>query len=372
MNALHKILSRAVISVCIAATLAGGDARSAEPTLARLTFWVPPEKQAEFAVAFDQRMLSLLKQQGLIESNEQGRPTIEGTLTWLFETSSAAEVLAVRSALESDPGWVSVLAEFEKVFGPVRGMSPYAGPFLDFAVYRAPAGPGKKLQVGPGRSKHLESGTSPWHTISKQGRIPGKDITAMLQTRDGNLWFGTDAGIVRFDGFAYETFTTEDGLASNYVKCIAEDREGNIWVGTGIWWHSGQGGGVSCYDGSRWVNYDEKDGLAGRDVAAILQDSRGAILSTADGIPDAWFCSMLFDRRGHLWIATSAGICRYDGKVFQALTIEDGLPSNFTNELLEDRRGDVWIGSPVGVTRFRPVLATGRRHGYLPSGLQSY
>ena len=219
------------LMMCLGALghLVGSECMAVESTLARVTFWVSSERQAEFAAGFDQKMLPILKQHGLVESNEQGRPTVEGTFTRMFEAGSPAEVLRIRSALENDASWVDSLADLERALGSIRDTSWTSEPYIH--VYRTPAGPGTPLRVGPGRSKRVKSGVGPWHTISMQGRIPGTYVGPIFQASDGTMWFGSDAGITRFDGFAYETFTTEDGLASDYVKCITEDREGNIWIG---------------------------------------------------------------------------------------------------------------------------------------------
>jgi ligand-binding sensor domain-containing protein len=56
---------------------------------------------------------------------------------------------------------------------------------------------------------------------------------------DAAVWFATDAGVSRFDGKAWTTFTTAGGLANNSVSAIAVGLDGALWFGTG--------GGVSRY-----------------------------------------------------------------------------------------------------------------------------
>jgi ligand-binding sensor domain-containing protein len=56
---------------------------------------------------------------------------------------------------------------------------------------------------------------------------------------DGALWFGTRGGVSRFDGGTWTTYTTDDGLADNYVTSIAVAPDGALWFGTF--------GGVSRY-----------------------------------------------------------------------------------------------------------------------------
>ncbi|MBI2503239.1 MAG: hypothetical protein HYW07_08395 [Candidatus Latescibacteria bacterium] len=61
---------------------------------------------------------------------------------------------------------------------------------------------------------------------------PGGKVTCAGSYRDG-VWFGVQGGEVRrYDGEQCTTFTTADGLASNWVQDFLEDRAGNLWIGT--------------------------------------------------------------------------------------------------------------------------------------------
>ena len=42
---------------------------TAIPTLARLSFWVPPERMAEFATDYEEKVIPILKRHGLVESS---------------------------------------------------------------------------------------------------------------------------------------------------------------------------------------------------------------------------------------------------------------------------------------------------------------
>src|SRR5262249_47293148 len=70
-----------------------------------------------------------------------------------------------------------------------------------------------------------------WET--SQG-LPQNCVKAILQTRDGFLWIGTQNGLARFDGLGFRTFdqSSVPALPSCDVDVLAEDREGHLWIGT--------------------------------------------------------------------------------------------------------------------------------------------
>jgi ligand-binding sensor domain-containing protein len=50
-----------------------------------------------------------------------------------------------------------------------------------------------------------------------------------MQDSKGYMWFGTDRGVCKFNGYKFETFTTADGLCYNTVFQIHEDYKKRIW-----------------------------------------------------------------------------------------------------------------------------------------------
>src|SRR5688500_4533381 len=50
-----------------------------------------------------------------------------------------------------------------------------------------------------------------WNTVDG---LPQNTVNATLQTRDGFLWVGTNAGLARFDGVRFRAFGLQDGLRS--------------------------------------------------------------------------------------------------------------------------------------------------------------
>ncbi len=83
-----------------------------------------------------------------------------------------------------------------------------------------------------------------------------------------------------------------------------------------------------------------------------------------DGLAATQVWDLLEDSRGYLWVATTWGLCRWDGERFDTFAPPEGLPSPTVRSLLEDRRGRIWIGTNNGLavydgTRIEALTAPG-------------
>src|SRR5580658_2924049 len=67
---------------------------------------------------------------------------------------------------------------------------------------------------------------------TKSGGLVNDFIRAMLETRDGSVWIGTDEGISRWHNGAIANFSEADGLAYFSIRALLEDRAGDVWIGT--------------------------------------------------------------------------------------------------------------------------------------------
>ena len=331
---------------------------AAKPTLARLSFWVPPERMAEFEIAYETTLAPLLKPHGLVASSERSRATADSVFSRLFELRASVEILIKEAALRRDAGWQATLRDLGAQFGTTES-NGLIGHRL--GVYRARAGSGKTIPLG----KKLGY----WRTYSVTDGLPSGHTRAGLLDRDGGLWFGTRGGVVRYDGQSWTTFTEKDGLTDNGVSAICQDREGNLWFATGALFGAG-GRGVSRYNGRNWTTFTAEDGLAHNNVRCILQDRDGVLwfgtqggasrynghafttLTTKDGLPDNDVRAVSQDRDGHLWFATKNGAGRYNGHAFTTLTAKDGLPDNDVWTVFQDRNGHLWFATRNGVGRY--------------------
>src|SRR5260370_39056437 len=71
-------------------------------------------------------------------------------------------------------------------------------------------------------------------TLTVEDGLPSNVVNAILQTRNGFLWIGTDAGLARFNGrhFIPIDFGLPRSGSQGVVRSLAEGPDGDLWVGT--------------------------------------------------------------------------------------------------------------------------------------------
>ncbi|MET0645963.1 MAG: two-component regulator propeller domain-containing protein [Pyrinomonadaceae bacterium] len=105
--------------------------------------------------------------------------------------------------------------------------------------------------------------------------LPSDQVRAVAQDAEGVMWFGTDAGLARYDGRRVQSVTTE-GLAGPRVRALAVGPDGALWVGA-------DGGAYVRPPGSQEFRRVEE--TRGKSVLAVVAPRPGrALFSTADGL----------------------------------------------------------------------------------------
>jgi len=123
--------------------------------------------------------------------------------------------------------------------------------------------------------------------LSVNNGLSQNQINCIYRDSKGFVWFGTNAGLNRFDGSSCEIFTSENpvngSITNNNINGIAEDKNGNLWIGTG--------NGVSILNGN---TYEIKN----LNYASSARNNCGDIL---------YINTMASDKNGNIWIGTNNG-----------------------------------------------------------------
>ena len=130
--------------------------------------------------------------------------------------------------------------------------------------------------------------------------LPANEVHAILQTKNGFLWLGTEAGLARFDGERFTPINIGSGVAQQIpVRSLLTTPEGDLWVGTDA-------------------------GLARVPSAALDHFDRALVTMyhVGGGQSDQILC-IHRSRAGTLWVGTSGGLYRFDRGNFSSIISHD-------------------------------------------------
>jgi ligand-binding sensor domain-containing protein len=68
-------------------------------------------------------------------------------------------------------------------------------------------------------------------------------------------------------------------------------------------------------------------------------------ITNKEGLPQSSVFKTVQDHQGYIWVATEAGLCRYDGYEFKNYSYFSGLDANFIFDIEFDKKGRLWVGS---------------------------
>src|SRR5258706_12630010 len=104
-------------------------------------------------------------------------------------------------------------------------------------------------------------------------------VYSIVQDKQGFLWFGTDEGLNRFDGYEFKTFrhSPQDSstIADNSIHSLLFDHTGALWIGTN--------NGISTYNPvtesfqNLRVDYFDITKPNGTGVNVIKEDKHGNV-----------------------------------------------------------------------------------------------
>lgn len=78
----------------------------------------------------------------------------------------------------------------------------------------------------------LQSQELSYINYSTHNGLPSNQIYHFHQDKNGYMWFATDRGISRFDGYEFKNFDLDDGITSSTVFRFFPQKNGDVWCAT--------------------------------------------------------------------------------------------------------------------------------------------
>ena len=207
-------------------------------------------------------------------------------------------------------------------------------------------------------------------------------VYTILQDARGYMWFGTQEGLNRFDGFEFVVFahdpTDPTTISDESIRTMIEDSAGVLWVGT-------DAGGLSRYSphSGTFTNFlhdpTAANSISDNRVRVIYEDNSRILWVGTDGsgldrfdrntssfthfpynplvpggISNGNVWDIVEDSAGSLWVATENGLNKLDRETGQFTRYmhdpkrPKSLSDNKLRILYEDTRGNLWVGTEEG------------------------
>ncbi|WP_165876092.1 hybrid sensor histidine kinase/response regulator transcription factor [Mariniflexile fucanivorans] len=212
-------------------------------------------------------------------------------------------------------------------------------------------------------------------------------INAISQDRYGYLWFGTPNGLIKYDGYEFETYTsqtkTNGKISSNFITCLFNDSNGILWIGTNV--------GINVYipwlekfytipltsklniskissgpNGAIWFTGENKL------YACVVTDVDKGVFKVSDNFLDSYtnvtaINQFSFTNKNSLILATANSLKQVyfnknnidiNSKIERIINFDDFEGSNITS--IKNIQNILWIGTYDGL--FKTSLENGRIH----------
>lgn len=158
-------------------------------------------------------------------------------------------------------------------------------------------------------------------------------VGQMIQDNQGFIWFGTQDGLQRYDGYSLRAFrhdpSNSKSLGGSNIYALFKDREGKIWIGVDK--------RLDCFD----------------PVSEVFTH-----IQLDPAVYEGWVSHITEDRDGIFWFSTNHGLTRYDRKTGRAVRFEhsEGDPSSLggsqVRETLAAKDGALWVATTESVDLF--------------------
>jgi serine/threonine protein kinase/ligand-binding sensor domain-containing protein len=197
------------------------------------------------------------------------------------------------------------------------------------------------------------------------GVIPGWLVTDIVEDERGLYFASYGGGVTFYDGIRWETWLTDAELGGNLIEAIRQDGDGALWFV-----HPGTGFSRYKAESDTWQVFGEIDGaldwpsVPGVDSAGnlwagdygelVYYDGQGWQTFSAPELTDVSIDGIEFGPGDVQWIATDAGLMRYDPATGEWTTFTSA-DHPFLDDIwcfLAASDGTVWVGGERGLVQY--------------------
>lgn len=181
-----------------------------------------------------------------------------------------------------------------------------------------------------------------FNQITAENGLSNNKVNCILEDRSGLLWFGTDDGLNRFDGYEIKIYRNrrddEKSISSNGIWTIFEDEDGFLWIGT-------------------------KAGELNRYNPQLDKFEYWKVES--DNTNENSITSIYVDKKKNIWVGTyKNGLYKFDLKQKKFFNWrynpqdQNSISNNYITSITEDNDGNLWISTYNGLNKFSPLIST--------------
>lgn len=186
----------------------------------------------------------------------------------------------------------------------------------------------------PGKLVETQQGVRPdvlFERFTSSGNgLPDNRIRSVFQDHNGFLWVGTMNGLCKYDGYTFKKYyktRQANTISGNWVNAICEDRTHNLWIGT-----------------LQGVNYFDANEERFIPLTALTRDKK---LSHYHEVT-----SLLTDRTGRLWIGSKKGLATYDPVTHSVKTYATYPLTTHICKIIPSSGDAIWIATSAGIVRY--------------------
>jgi len=207
--------------------------------------------------------------------------------------------------------------------------------------------------------------------LSNEDGLSSSSIQAIIQDKEGFIWFGTEDGLNRYDGYQFRVYKNNyqdsHSLSDNFINGLFIDGQDRLWISSS--------NGLNLYDPLKdnFLTYYFNATEVGNNIYGLVEDQAGKLwVSSNEGLfthskkenkfkryipqnpemknwPKNEFGILFVDKQNRLWISTQQHglVLKNSNGSIESVEKTYPLLSSIRDAqvIRQDQKGNIWIGT---------------------------